>query len=380
VDFTQILIVNGDVVSEQHTGDYYPSWLRSQVTALFDLRAEEFSQAPKPAIKKERPEDLLSVPMNSTTGGGGSRGNSAPNSPAGAFMAMLNSTCQRWETRVGIAPVQNTVYTNVCLRGEQPKLLSTIDAPGFRVRFGDYKDFKGKLVARTVRLSLDSNAEVDALVTELSEWKSSDDSLFQSQPSVGDKDPNQSVRIEEPEARKMLATPTEINWAPVREGKATGVLSMIVYADKEGRVREIAQLTSDNRAVFAQARAEVSKWHFQPLKKDGAAVQMETILTLPFQTTVVNPLPVFPDEEARKMATYKSNSKFSSSKVTPGTAFTVRITVSEQGTVVGTENLSHTDETLFSLASSTLIAWRFKPYKVNGKPERFRADIVFHVE
>jgi len=66
--------------------------------------------------------------------------------------------------------------------------------------------------------------------------------------------------------------------------------------------------------------------------------------------------------------------------VTPGTAFTVRITVSEQGTVVGTENLSHTDETLFSLASSTLIAWRFKPYKVNGKPERFRADIVFHVE
>jgi hypothetical protein len=34
--FKQILIVNGDQVSEQNTGDYYPLWLKSFITGIFD--------------------------------------------------------------------------------------------------------------------------------------------------------------------------------------------------------------------------------------------------------------------------------------------------------------------------------------------------------
>jgi len=36
-EFKQTLIVNGDQISEQNTGDYYPLWLKSFITALFDL-------------------------------------------------------------------------------------------------------------------------------------------------------------------------------------------------------------------------------------------------------------------------------------------------------------------------------------------------------
>jgi hypothetical protein len=35
-DFSQTLIVNGDRVSEQNKGDYYPWWLSDLVTAIFD--------------------------------------------------------------------------------------------------------------------------------------------------------------------------------------------------------------------------------------------------------------------------------------------------------------------------------------------------------
>ena len=35
-DFSQTLIVNGDKVLETDKGDYYPSWLSSLVTAIFD--------------------------------------------------------------------------------------------------------------------------------------------------------------------------------------------------------------------------------------------------------------------------------------------------------------------------------------------------------
>jgi len=34
--FAQTLIVDGDKISEQDTGDYYPFWLRELVTALVD--------------------------------------------------------------------------------------------------------------------------------------------------------------------------------------------------------------------------------------------------------------------------------------------------------------------------------------------------------
>jgi hypothetical protein len=35
-DFKQTLIVNGDQVSEQDTGDYYPLWLKDLINGIFD--------------------------------------------------------------------------------------------------------------------------------------------------------------------------------------------------------------------------------------------------------------------------------------------------------------------------------------------------------
>ena len=47
-DFSQTLIVNGEKISEQNQGDYYPLWLRDLVTAIFDLAPTRIKQLQTP--------------------------------------------------------------------------------------------------------------------------------------------------------------------------------------------------------------------------------------------------------------------------------------------------------------------------------------------
>lgn len=372
--FSQTLIVNGDKVSEQHLGDYYPFWLRDLVTAVFDLEPEDFSQVKKTPAKTD---DLLSVPLSQgsaqgTTEGGFVRLPSAP------FVSFFTNQCFRNEEKVGIPPVQNKVFRSFCTFGDM-RLLTLLRTPRFQAQFLDYNSFKQKQVARRIVLGLEPGTIIEAKITELSEPRNLDDSLFAVQPAAN-KPPPPSVRIEETEARKMLLNSPDITWAPVREGKTSGVLSLVAYVDTEGQVRETLPLNSDSPFVLDHARKEVSKWRFQPLLRDGVPVQMETLLTLPFKTEIVNPIPVLSDKEARKMVTVKVEPKITSSTTPKGTQFIVRITVNEQGYVVGYENIQHVNDNLFSVASSSLRFWHFKPYKVNGKVERFSADITLRVQ
>jgi hypothetical protein len=53
--------------------------------------------------------------------------------------------------------------------------------------------------------------------------------------------------------------------------------------------------------------------------------------------------------------------------------------VNEQGTITRIENTFGADTGFFEAAKASLAFWKFKPYKVNGKPQPFDADIEFHV-
>jgi hypothetical protein len=154
---------------------------------------------------------------------------------------------------------------------------------------------------------------------------------------------------------------------------------MMVYVDKEGRVRETWPLDSDNPFPLAQARQEIAKWRFKPLERDGAPTQMEALLTLPFLTTVVDPIPLFADAEARKMAINHVDPTFLKTKVPKGTKFIVRALVDEHGHVTRVDNPNQVDAGLFNGAETALAEWLFKPYKADGKPTRFNADITFNV-
>jgi hypothetical protein len=270
-----------------------------------------------------------------------------------------------------------------------------VNTPSFHAEFKDYKEFNQKQVARRILFHLDAEAaelsafahlskpqtggQIEAQVTDLSELRQSEDSLFSMPQATPQKEHLQTLRIAEADARKMLLNSPEIKWDSVHEGKTSGVLSLMIYTDREGHVRETRPLNSENQFVLEQARKEILKWRFEPLQRDGGPAQMETLLTLPFQTSISDPLPLLTDAQARKLATYKVEPMKFGPKTAKPSDFTVRITVNERGEVVGFENVYKADTQLYNVATAILRMWRFKPYKVDGKAQRFNADITFHL-
>lgn len=257
--------------------------------------------------------------------------------------------------------------------------MAALFTPYFHAEFKDFRNFKHKQVARQVVANPGPGIRIEARITELSELRQPYESLFSTPQSTPDNARIHSVRVREADARKLLLNSPEIAWNPVHDGKPSGVLSMMVYVDKEGRVRETWPLDSDNPFLQAQARQEIAKWRFKPMERDGAPVQMEALLTLPFLTTVVDPIPLLADAEARKMAINKVDPTFPKTKIPKGTKFIVRAVVDEHGYVARVENPNQVDAGLFNGAESALAMWLFKPYKVNGKLTRFNADVTFYV-
>jgi|GEM_PF-2657708 len=107
---------------------------------------------------------------------------------------------------------------------------------------------------------------------------------------------------------------------------------------------------------------------------------METLLTFKFNTTSENAVPVLSDAQARKQASSKSDPIFTSTNKPKGTEFKVRAYVNEEGRITKIENTFGLPVDLFEVAKGSLGLWQFKPYKIDGKPQPFDADIVFRVK
>ena len=105
--FSQTLISNGEQISEQNTGDYYPFWLHDLVTALFD---------PLPmADQLKRMQAPLEIPDDS----------------------VKSNSCLNVQAKVGIAPAQNTLGYAFCFGGKAG-LLQSVTTPGYHAQFADY--------------------------------------------------------------------------------------------------------------------------------------------------------------------------------------------------------------------------------------------------
>lgn len=354
-DFSQDLIVNGDKVSEVITGDYYPFWLRYAVTAVFDLVPQDFV-----------PRDL---PVKA-----------AGNSPAGAFGTnrVISADCQRWLDQVGIAPAQNSVFNTVCFANQ--KQLSALSTPYFNAFYDEYERFGQMEIARLIKINLEPGVVREVKITQLNELRHPNEDWFTIDATAPQKSLTYSMRIREGDARALLLDPTDIVWAPVNGGKTKGALSIVIYVDRNGNVRETRPLNSDNPDAQEQARKVVAGWRFKPFERNGTPIQMETLLTFAFDTTAGQEATLLTNDQARKLALSKPEFSISHPKFPKGTEYAVRIEVSERGTITGIENINHLDPQLFAAAQAALAMWYFQPYKPDGKPQRFTADIVFQVK
>ena len=346
--FSQILIVNGDKTSEQNKGDYFPWWLKDLVKAIFD---------PLPML-----DQLKQV-------------NSHMQEPALSEHATF---CPRLEIKVGAFPAVNSAFYVFCFAGSHG-LLESVVTPGYQADFKDYKGFKNKQVARRIVIDPEPGTTIEAKVTDLSELTDVDESVFSVQQPTPPVERLKSVVVSEEVARKLSLSTPDILWPSVRSGKTSGVLSMYVSIDRNGHVREAWPLNSDNAGLEDPAREQVMKWKFKTATAEGLPVQVETVVTLAFNTKIGDPIPILSNEEARKLATHIVEPVFPSGIAPKGTVVRVQIGIELDGTVNGASNIDSAADPLFMAASSAVAQWRFGPYLRNGKPVRFGANIEFDV-
>lgn len=256
--FSQTLIANGDKLSEENKGDYFSWWLNDLATALFD---------PLPML------DSLKK-LNSQI----------PKPPDGEH----SNSCARLQMKVGTPPAQNSAYLVFCFEGSRG-LLQSVVAPGYEADFKDYTNFKGKQVPHRITIDPEPGTTIEAKVTELAELGNPDEKLFAVSQSTPPAERLRSIVVDEATARKLSVSTPDILWPTVRSGKTSGVLSMYVSVDRNGRVCETWPLNSDNAGLEDAAREQVMRWQFKAATADGAPVQVETILTFAFNTKIGDP-------------------------------------------------------------------------------------------
>jgi hypothetical protein len=345
--FSQTLIVNGDQISEQDKGDYLPWWLNDLVTAMFD---------PLPIL-----ESLTKV-------------NASMQKPSGSEHS---TSCARLQIKVGMPPAENSAFLVLCFEGSHGLLESAV-TPGYDAEFKDYRDFKNKRVARRLVIDPEPGTTIEAKITELAALTSPDESLFTIQQSTPPTERMGRISVPEATVRSLSEYTPDILWPSVRSGKTSGVLSMYISVDRSGHVREAWPLNSDNAGLEDPAREQVMKWQFRPAKIHDVPVQIETVLTVSFNTKVGDPIPILSDEEARKLATNTVEPVFPPGSV-KGTEVKVQVGVMLDGTINGVGNPYNVPTPLFMAAYGAVRQWHFRPYLRNGKPDLFGADIVFRV-
>jgi len=249
--FSETLTTNGDKVSAQIDGDYYPHWLRTLADAIFD------PGAPLLGVDLTKSSDNPVISRSGST-----------------------ETCRRFGYRVGIAPVTNTIFASYCF---QDGLLESVWKPAYDADYGAYKKFGKQRVARRIREEIESGTTLEADIVELKESATLEDSLLKVDQPSG---PLRTIAVSEQTLRALALSAPDIQWPTIKDGKPVGTLSIYVCVDRQGSVREIYALNSDNPYMTDAASKQVMNWKFKPASDSGKPVQIEGILTFAYQTDI----------------------------------------------------------------------------------------------
>jgi hypothetical protein len=157
---------------------------------------------------------------------------------------------------------------------------------GFGWFFGykDYSAFHKLLIARTVTGG-GPGPEVTAKITLLEDLSPIPSSLFDTTQAGSDPNPLQTLLIDEAALRRNLESTPSPSWPALKDGPLEGALTTDVLVDREGKVREIGTVVSDNPGIRDAAHDYITSLHFQPFLRNGQPVQVYSRFTMPFKTT-----------------------------------------------------------------------------------------------
>lgn len=365
-DFHQNLIVKAGNRQEWSSGDYYPIWLRSFVTAAID------------PLEDVAFWNQVSARMSQIT-----TTNGKP-----------SSSCARAQFQIGSAAINNDAFAVICFNADST--LSSIVSPGYSIEFHEAQAFGKKRIAyRYVDdpepgTNLVGKVELLEKLDGTASFPALPDLTNQSSSSM------QSARINQDTFDKLSSGQPNLVWPPVHSGNTSGKLSMYISVDKNGHIREAYPLNSDNAGLQETARDQLLKWTLKPAVVGGNRVQVEAPLTFEFSTTlegnagaggptstaastptsakpiVVSPMiasslqtksypPVYP----QALKEHRVSGKVE-----------LKAIIGKSGEIVSLTPISSNDPEFTRAAASAVQHWAYKPYLLNGSPVEIETVIT----
>jgi hypothetical protein len=239
-EFHQIEIVDGARDWQRNEGDYFPEWLRETAIELIK---------PVPPINQV----LEQV-------------------KAADVRRLMGQTNIGWTTISGTADVRNILRSYVALK-DSTGLLLYAGGFGWGAEFKDYTNFHGRMIARTVNCG---TPQVTAKVITLEDLGEIPTGFFDA--------PSQTLLVDETSLRKNLLPMEPAIWPPLQDGPLEGNVTTQIVVDREGKVREIGTVISENSAVNDTGRRTVAAMRFTPFQVNGMPVQAMSQITMPFKT------------------------------------------------------------------------------------------------
>jgi hypothetical protein len=247
-EFHRIEIVDGASDWQKNEGTYYPEWLREIALELI---------RPVPPL-----EDILEH---------------VKKAEVRRMMGQINID---WITNTGTAEVHNIKRSGVALRESTGQLLYAYGF-GWGGDFKDYQNFHGRTVARTVSWG---SPEVTARVATLEDLGTVAPDFFDAAAKGGDPQPLKTLLLDETSLRKNLLPEAPVTWQPLQAGSLEGNVTTEIVVDRDGKVRELGPIVSENSAVNEVGRTRIQAIRFTPFVHGGVPVQVMSQITVPFKT------------------------------------------------------------------------------------------------
>jgi TonB family protein len=244
--FSQTAVQNGARYYESNSGDYLPWWLHEMIQ-------ESVDPIPVAELKGEDVE-------------------------------LTRQGCAKWETEYSKEREKITVYNNVCFNPDGTAKYIFTRTLG--TQFGNYQKFENKDVARAITVPAPLGAgEVKGMVTQLERLEPKD-SLFAISNDTGIDSRVRFVSIPESALEAVDPVAPSLNWPVVHNFPGTGAITINVKLDRNGSVRELAGIVSSNVVLSDAALGHVKTLKFKPYLRDGFPVEVNTNITLRYETRV----------------------------------------------------------------------------------------------
>jgi hypothetical protein len=337
-DFSQTRVVNGDAVSEENKGDYYPYWLQEIVDGFFN---------PIPFL-----ESLKQVPRM------------LPANPP-ANMRLCGDIPFRVDRWI------------ICFQEGHKDEIQSVFTKSYAIQYFEYHKFAHKTVAHKLITQEDREHSIASTIGTLEALENPDESLFAVTTPTPEAQQIRSLQISEDAFRKLVIGSMDVAWPTVVGGSGKGGCAVFVSADRDGNVREGFYGGCDNAALEEPLRLAALKWKLHKAVQNGAPVQVTALLGIPYDIHVEPAHDIIlPEAEARKLASNAGEPAFPAG-TKRGTTVSLEVSIDDDGRVLGTSNPTGAATDLFMAATVAIEKWKFTPYVQEGKPVPFKFTVTF---